>query len=54
MSKTTFYVYDILKDNVMLGSFEIEDNATGEEILNHFNAAHVLYGTNIIFRQRKR
>jgi hypothetical protein len=49
-NKTTFFVY---KNHKVVATFQLDDEVTEEEILNHLQAAHLLYGDNIVFKIKK-
>jgi hypothetical protein len=49
-NKTTFFVY---KNRIVVATFQLDDEVTEEEILGHFQAAHLLYGDDIKFKIKK-
>lgn len=51
MNKTTFFVY---KDHKVVATFDVNNDATEEEeILNYFQAAHLLHGDDVVFKIKK-
>lgn len=49
-NKTTFFVY---KNHKVVATFQLDDEATEEEILNYFQAAHLLHGDDVVFKIKK-
>lgn len=49
-NKTTFFVY---KNHKVVATFQLDDETTEEEILNYFQAAHLLHGDDIVFKIKK-
>ena len=49
-NKTTFFVY---KNHKVVATFQLGDEATEEEILNYFQAAHLLHGDDLVFKIKK-
>lgn len=47
MNKTTFFVY---KNHKVVATFRVDNDATEEEILDYFQAAHLLYGDDAVFK----
>lgn len=49
-NKTTFFVY---KNHKVVATFQLDDEATEEEILNYFQATHLLHGDDVVFKIKK-
>ena len=50
MNKTTFFIY---KNYKLVATFDVNNDATEEELLNYFQVEHLLNGDDIVFKIKK-